>query len=97
MTTTVDKSINNYIEWSSQRTTSLDFGPRYDDIMISVEDDLRFFCKFTSPGRHSLVLVMKFHVECNQNHVWGPPGARVMTMFVKTYIFVKVELGHNRG
>ena len=30
---------------------------------------------FTRPGRHPLVFVMKFHVECNQNHVWGPLGA----------------------
>ena len=27
--------------------------------------------------------LVKFHVECRQNHVWGPPGARVMTNFVK--------------
>ena len=34
---------------------------------------------------------MKFHIECRQNHVWGPPGARVMSIFIKTYIFVKVR------
>ena len=33
---------------------------------------------------------MKFHVECRQNHVWGPPGARVMTNFVKHVFFAKV-------
>ena len=32
---------------------------------------------------------MKFHVECRQNHVWGPPGARVMTNFVKHVFFAK--------
>ena len=33
---------------------------------------------------------MKFHVECRQNHVWGPPGARVMTNSVKHVFFAKV-------
>ena len=33
---------------------------------------------------------MKFHVECRQNHVWRPPGARVMTNFVKHVFFAKV-------
>ena len=33
---------------------------------------------------------MKFYVECRQNHVCGPPGARVMTNFVKHVLFAKV-------
>ena len=33
MTTRVEKSVKNYIEWSSQRTKRLDFGSRYDDIV----------------------------------------------------------------
>ena len=36
---------------------------------------------------------MKFYVEWPQSHVRGPLGARVMTIFVKTYICVKVEVG----
>ena len=40
------KSVKNYIEWCSQRTKRLDFGPRYDDIMISAEDDFGFFDPF---------------------------------------------------
>ena len=39
------------------------------------------------------MLLVKFHVECCQNHVWGPPGARVMSIFIKTYIFAKVREG----
>ena len=31
------------------------------------------------------------------NHVWGPPGARVMSIFIKTYVFGKVELGETQG
>ena len=37
--------------------------------------------------------LMKFNVERRQNHVWGPPGDRVMSIFIKTYIFVKVREG----
>ena len=33
----------------------------------------------------------------NRNHVGGPLVARVMSIFVKTYIFVKVDLGDNHG
>ena len=33
---------------------------------------------------------MKFHVECHQNHGWGPAGARVMNNFVKHVLFAKV-------
>ena len=32
----------------------------------------------------------KCHVECRQNHVWGPLGARDMTNFVKHVFFAKV-------
>ena len=42
------------------------------------------FCCFfwyTGLGRHPLVFVVKFYVECNQNHVWGPLGAWVMIIF----------------
>ena len=45
-----------------------------------------------APGGISSFFLVKFHVEWRQNHVWGPPGARVMIIFVKTYIFGKVEL-----
>ena len=39
---------------------------------------------------------MKFHVECSQNHVWAPPGARVMSIFIKINIFVKGREGNGR-
>ena len=42
----VEKSVENYIEWFSQRTKKLDFGSHYDGIMISVEDDIRLFYAF---------------------------------------------------
>ena len=29
-----------------------------------------------------MFFLVKFHAECRQNHVCGPPGARVMTIFV---------------
>ena len=53
---------------------------------------LELFWGSTGPGRYLIFFLVKFHVECRQNHVWGPPGARVMSIFVKTYIFGKVEL-----
>ena len=53
---------------------------------------LEFVWGSTGPGRYLIFFLVKFHVECRQNHVWGPPGARVMSIFVKTYIFGKVEL-----
>ena len=36
-----------------------------------------------------ILFLIKFHVECRQNHVWGPPGARVMTNCVKHVFFAK--------
>ena len=41
-------------------------------------------------GGISFLFLLKFHVECRQNHVWGPPGARVMTNLVKHLFFAKV-------
>ena len=40
---------------------------------------------------------VKFHVECTQNHVWGPPGARDMTNFIKHVFLAKDVLGENHG
>ena len=40
---------------------------------------------------------MKFHVECAKNHVWGPPGSRYMTNFVKHVFIAKDALGKNHG
>ena len=51
----------------------------------------------TGLGRYLIFFLMKFHVECRQNHVWGPPGARVISIFVKTYIFGKDALGGTHG
>ena len=36
-------------------------------------------------------------VECRQNHVWGPPEARVMSIVVKTCIFAKDALGETHA
>ena len=35
-------------------------------------------------------MIVEFHIECSQNHVWGAPGARVMNNFVKHVFFAKV-------
>ena len=40
--TMVEKSVKNDIGCPAQRTQRLDFGARYDGIMISVEDDFGF-------------------------------------------------------
>ena len=53
-------------------------------------------CKCTDAGRYPFFSGVKFHVECTRNLACGPLGARVMSIFVKTYLFVKVELGDNR-
>ena len=45
----------------------------------------------TNPGRYLIFFLVKFPVECRQNHVWGPSGAQVTSIFIKTYIFVKVR------
>ena len=42
------------------------------------------------PGRYLIFYLIKFPVECRQNHVWGPILARVMTNFVKHVFFAKV-------
>ena len=62
------------------------------------------FCFFTFGGvykpreaRHPVVFVTKFHIECIQNHVLGPLGGRVMSIFVNTCISVEVELGDSNG
>ena len=62
----------------------------YPDNLFNFWD---LFWGSTGPGRYLIFFLVKFHVECTHNHVWGPPGARVMTIFIKAYIFVKVELG----
>ena len=49
------------------------------------------------PRELSHIFLVKFHVECIQNHVWGPPGARVMSIFVKTNILAKDVLGETHG
>ena len=61
--------------------------------------NIEYFAAYGSlqaPGGISFFLV-KFSGECSQNHVWGPLGARVMTIFIKTYICAKVELGDRHG
>ena len=35
------------------------------------------------------MFLLNFHVGCRQNHVWRPPGAQVMSIFVNTYIFLE--------
>ena len=42
-------------------------------------------------GGISFLFLVKFHVECHQNHVWGPLGARVMTNFVKHMVSQRSE------
>ena len=38
-----------------------------------------------SLGGILFIFLVKFHVEGRQNHVWGHPGAQVMSIFVNTY------------
>ena len=40
-----------------------------------------FVLRSTGPGRYIIFSLIKFQVECIQNHVWGPLGVRVMTIF----------------
>ena len=40
---------------------------------------------------------MKFNIECPQKHVWGPPGTRVMNVFIKQYIFGKGKGREGKG
>ena len=54
------------------------------------------FLRSTGSGRHLILFLLKFHVKRRQNHVWGPPGARVMSIFIKTYIFLKATEGKGR-
>ena len=54
-------------------------------------------CKCKGPGRYPTFSGMKFHKECIQNQVWGPPGDRVMTNFVKHMFFAKDVLDENHG
>ena len=46
--------------------------------------EIVFFLHFLTfcPGSYLISFLLKFHVECTQNHVWGPPGPRVMSIFV---------------
>ena len=58
------------------------------------------FCFFVvgfRPREVLILLLVKFHVECRQNHVWVPPGGQVMSIFVKTDIFAKDALGETHG
>ena len=51
----------------------------------------------TGPGKYRILSGVKFHVKCIQNHVWGPLEARVMSTFVKTFIFAKDAFGETYG
>ena len=56
-------------------------GKSYDHIL----DFLMFglFGASTGPGRYLMFVLVKVHVECNQNHVWGSPGARVKSIIIE--------------
>ena len=56
-----------------------------------------FFLGVYRPWRLSHFFSREISVEYTQNHIWGPLGARVMSIFVKTCIFEKVKLGDNHG
>ena len=48
----------------------------------------RIYEGLRAPRGISFFWFVKLHVEYRQNHVWGPPGARAMTIFVK-HIFLE--------
>ena len=50
----------------------------------------------SKPWEVSHLFSREIHVECRQHHVWGPPGTRVMSIFIKTYSLVKVREGKGR-
>ena len=50
----------------------------------------------TSPGRYLIFFLVKFQVECTQNHVWGPLGPRYEHI-CKTYGILKIHLYKPRG
>ena len=56
-----------------------------------------FDCGFQTSGGSSFLFLVKFQVECRHNHVWGPPGARVMSIFVKAFILKEIVLGDNHS
>ena len=39
----VEKSVKNYIEWYSQNTKRLNFGQRYEDIIVIADSDIMMF------------------------------------------------------
>ena len=41
--------------------------------------------------------VVKSHVECIRNHVWGPLGALDMCIFIKTDILAEIALDYDHG
>ena len=43
---------------------------------------LNYCWGYTGPGRHPLVLVVQFYVECIQNHVCGPVVVQDMSIFL---------------
>ena len=53
--------------------------------------------KCTRLGMYPIFSAVTFDVACIQNHVWVSLLTRVMSIFVKTYVCVKVELGDNHG
>ena len=48
------------------------------------------FWEATGPRGYLIFCVVKFHMECISNHVWGPPGAGDMTILVKTCICTRI-------
>ena len=47
----------------------------------------------TGPGRCPFVLLAKLYIECIQNHVWAPPGAADMNIFLKHMFLTEITRG----
>ena len=46
-----------------------------------------FRWEYTGPGKHLLVFVVNFYLECFQNHVWVPLVARDFSIFLIFRLF----------
>ena len=50
----------------------------------------------TNPGRYLIFFLVKFPVECRQNHVWGPICVWSYDHLIKTH-FYKLRRIHRRA
>ena len=80
-------------------------GPHFPDIAyvevyVAISEYMKVFesiWRSTRPGRYLIFFLVKFHVECRQNNVWGCICDPSYDHIYKDMYFAKVKSDDNHG